>query len=70
MLHVLHHLLLRRFFAFEFIRHDDAWHEALFFQQFALIIALPPSDPDAVAAKLPAHSPPHPRLATNSIAVS
>ena len=35
MLHVLHHLLLRRFVAFEFIRHDDAWHEALFFQQFA-----------------------------------
>jgi len=35
MLHVLHHLFLRRFVALEFIRHDDSWHEALFFQQFA-----------------------------------
>jgi hypothetical protein len=35
MLHVLHHLFLRRFVTLEFIRHDDLWHEALFFQQFA-----------------------------------
>lgn len=35
MLHVLHHLLFCRFVAFEFIRDDDPWHKALFFQQFA-----------------------------------
>ncbi len=35
MLYVLHHLLLRRFVTLEFIRDDDSWHEALFFEEFA-----------------------------------
>ncbi len=35
MLHVLHHLLLRRFVTLQFIRHDHPWHEALFFKEFA-----------------------------------
>ena len=35
MLHVLHHLFLRRFVTLEFVRHDDPWHEASFFEEFA-----------------------------------
>lgn len=69
MLHVLQHLLLRRCVALELVGDDYPWHQALFFQEVAFIIALLPSCHDAVAAKHPARSLPNPLPATNSIAV-
>lgn len=69
MFYVLHHLLLRCFVAFEFIGDNHSWHEALFFQDFALIIALLLSCPDEVVATLLARCPQRPLPATSSIAV-